>query len=113
MEIGNRRRDQPPPPWVVFEALVERSPRWLRLLADERVPDVVEAVSPSLVVWSSLWVRRADAVVRFELAPRGMGTALRWILTVDEPAPDASLVGHLRRRVNELINADLRYSFGQ
>jgi hypothetical protein len=35
------------------------------------------------------------------------------VLLVDEPVPDASLLGHLRRRINELINADLRYTFGQ
>jgi hypothetical protein len=33
-------------------------------------------------------------------------------LTVAEPVPDAALTGHLRRRVNELINGNLRYSFG-
>jgi hypothetical protein len=43
---------------------------------------------------------------------RGMGTDLRWVLLVDEPTPDASLLGHMRRRINELINANLRYTFG-
>jgi hypothetical protein len=26
---------------------------------------------------------------------------------------DPSLLGHLRKRINELINANLRYTFGQ
>ncbi|HEY8730316.1 MAG TPA: hypothetical protein VIL94_12085 [Acidothermaceae bacterium] len=53
-------------------------------------------------------------MVEFELdaSPDG-GTALRWTLYVDEPVPDDPLTGHLRKRLNELINADLRSTFGQ
>jgi len=32
---------------------------------------------------------------------------------VDQPIPDDALIGHLRKRVNQLINANLRYTFGQ
>jgi hypothetical protein len=49
--------------------------------------------------------------------------ARRWLVLLDderppaivraEPMPDASLLGHLRRRLNTLINANLRYTFGQ
>ncbi|MGY1778155.1 hypothetical protein ACI8AV_20085 [Geodermatophilus sp. SYSU D00804] len=119
IEAGTRRRDQPAPPHVVFEALtgLDRDPArpWLRLLDDEHRPTVVHAERPHLVVWSSLWERRPDARVRFDvLALAGAsGTDLRWTLLVDGPLPDASLLGHLRKRLNELVNADLRYSFGQ
>ena len=118
IEIGSRVRAQPPPPHVVFEALtlIDRDPSrpWLHLLDDEMRPQVCESVPSSLVVWSSLWTKRPDAVVRFDLAPHGgSGCALRWTLLVDEPVPDDALVGHLRKRMNRLINADLRYTFGQ
>lgn len=119
VEVGSRRRNQPAPPHVVHEALTrpDRDPArpWLLLLADERPPDVVEARAPDLVVWSSLWTRRPDARIRFELPPdaSGYGTDLRWVLVVGEPVPDASLLGHMRRRLNELVNANLRYTFGQ
>lgn len=43
----------------------------------------------------------------------GQGTDLTWSLLVDEPAPEPPLIGHLRKRLNVLINAELRYSFGQ
>lgn len=47
-------------------------------------------------------------------APDGHGGSdLRWTLLVEEPLPDASRLGHLRKRINQLINADLRYSYGQ
>jgi hypothetical protein len=31
---------------------------------------------------------------------------------VDDPPPDSSLLGHMCRRINVLINANLRYTFG-
>ncbi len=93
----------------------DRARPWLLLLADERQPEIVDAQKPDLVVWSSLWTRRPETLIRFELpADRsGFGTDLHWVLLVDEPPPDDSLLGHLRRRMNELINANLRYTLGQ
>ena len=118
LEAGGRTRSQPPPPAVVFEALTEpdRDPArpWLRLLDDEQSPQVLHAEHPRLVVWSSLWPRRPDAQVRFDLvSDGGQGTQLRWTLLVAEPLPGPSLLGHLRKRLNQLINANLRYTFGQ
>jgi hypothetical protein len=90
---------------VVFEALIEphRDPTrpWLLLLDDEHRPDVVEAREPDLVVWSSLWDRRPDARIRFDLPPDGYGTDLRWVLLVDEPVPDASLVDATDQRTGQ------------
>lgn len=58
-------------------------------------------------------MKRPDAVIRFDLtADSGCGTNLRWTLFLDDPLPDAGLMGHLRKRMNQLINANLRYSFG-
>lgn len=117
-EIGRRRRSQPAPPHVVFEALThpdrDAARPWLELLADEQHPRVIHADSPSKVVWSTLWVKRPDAVIEFDL-PRSAdgGTDLQWTLRVEEPLPDAALISHLRKRLNHLINANLRYSFGQ
>lgn len=117
-EIGSRKRNQPAPPNIIVEALTQpnRDPtrQWLLLLDDEVPPKVLE-VQPDAVVWTSLWNKRPDAVIRFDL-PRdegGYGTDLRWTLEVDEPVPDGALVGHMCKRLNELINANLRYSFGQ
>jgi hypothetical protein len=118
IEVGNRRRHQDPPPHVVFEALVapDRDPsrRWLRLFDDEQKPEILRTSDASIVVWSSLWAKRSDARVTFELrrAADG-GTDLRWTLQVEEPRPDDTFVGHMRKRLNTLINANLRYSFGQ
>jgi hypothetical protein len=119
VEAGRRQRNQPAPPRAVFEALTQpnRDPdrQWLVLRDDEVPPRVLESVSPRVVVWSSLWTKRTDARIRFDLPPDGggYGTDLCWTLTVDDPMPEDDLLGHLRKRINELINRDLRISFGQ
>lgn len=116
--VGSRRRGQAAPPHVIFEALTEpdRDPArpWLHLLDDEQRPQILAATPPSLVIWSSLWIKRPDAKVRFDLPSDGQqGTDLRWTLLVDEPVPESALLGHLHKRLNQLINANLRYTFGQ
>lgn len=118
LDAGTRTRSQPPPPTIVFEALTkpDQDPArpWLRLLNDEQLPRILAGDRPHLVVWSSLWPKRPDAQVRFDIASDGgAGTQLRWTLLVAEPMPDPSLLGHVRKRLNELINRDLRLSFGQ
>ncbi|MDZ5446611.1 hypothetical protein U2F26_28460 [Micromonospora sp. 4G57] len=65
-------------------------------------------------MWSSLWHKRPDALVRLDLPSDGSaGTDLRWTLFVAEPMPEPPLLGHLRKRLNQLINANLRHTFGQ
>jgi hypothetical protein len=117
IEAGSRTRTQPPPPHVVFEALIDpdRDPRrpWLLLLEDEQRPRVLRTQPARLVVWSSLWPSRPDAEVHFHLEPVDAETSMRWTLLVDEPFPDDSKLGHLRKRLNQLINGNLRRSFGQ
>ena len=102
---------------MIFEALTQphRDPArpWLQLLQDEQPPAVLQSDGPSLVVWSSLWTKRPDALLRFDITPAGAGSAVRWTLSVADPVPDAAQTGHFRRRVNELINRNLRLSFGQ
>lgn len=115
MDAGSRRRNLPAPPHVVGESLGEpdRDPArpWLHLRDDEQRPTILEA-SQQRVVWSSLWPRQPEARIRFDLDPGNGGTDLRWTLLVDE-LPDASRLGHYRRRINELIYANLRYTYGQ
>ena len=118
LEAGSRRRNQPAPPHVLFEVLTDpdrdAARPWLLLLDDEQLPQLIDTREPDFVVWSSLWKKRPDARVRFDLVSDGAaGTDLRWTLLVNEPLPDPSLLGHLRKRLNELINANLRYTFGQ
>jgi hypothetical protein len=56
--LRRRSRSQPPPAWAIYEALsdpiADQARRvWLDLRDGELTPRVVQAVFPSLVVWSS------------------------------------------------------------
>ncbi len=117
-EIGSRARMLPAPPSVVWASLVRpREPGarpWLNLRTDEVDPRVLRAEQPNTVVWSSLWPSRPRDEVHFELTGNDVGeTRLRFTLLTPDAAPDQSKTGHLRRRLNELLFADLRYSYGQ
>ena len=117
IEFGSKARKLPAPPAIVWASLVDPHMRgarpWLNLLDDEVEPKILEADQPVRVVWSSLWPSRPNDQVLLEMTAVGQETQLRFtLLTPDEP-PDASKTGHLRRRVNELLFADLRLSYGQ
>lgn len=115
--LGRRARPLPAPPQVVWASLCRpRDPLarpWLALLPDEVDPTVLESHEPDLVVWSSLWPGRPRDVVRLEVAARGNETLLRFTLLTPDEVPDARKLGHLRRRLNHLLFADLRFSYGQ
>jgi hypothetical protein len=51
--------------------------------------------------------------VHFEVSAADGESMLRWGLWLADPAPDGELVRHFRRRINELINAGLRFTYGQ
>ena len=116
-ELGRRTDKLPAPPSIVFKSLTEwqhpQARPWLALLDDEIDPHVLESVRPTLVVWSSIWPRTPDQRIRFDLEPDdGSGTKLTWTLTSRTPLDDPSAVGHRRYRLNHLLWADLRYSYG-
>lgn len=116
-EIARRTRKLPAPPPVVWDSLTEpRRPSgrpWLNLLPDEVDPRILKAEAPNRVVWSSLWPSRPRDQVHLELIADGSETLLKFTLLTPDEVPDQSKTGHLRRRLNELLFADLRFSYGQ
>jgi hypothetical protein len=117
IEFGSKARKLPAPPQVVWESLVHpRQPGtrpWLALLADEVEPRILSSVKPTSVVWSSLWPSRPHDQVRLDLSEQRGETVLRFTLLTPDDPPDQSKTGHLRRRMNHLLFADLRFSYGQ
>ncbi|MFW0794968.1 hypothetical protein AAFP30_14245 [Gordonia sp. CPCC 205515] len=115
--IASKQRNQPAPPSVLFDDLTEpdRQPSrpWLHLLDDEIPPVVLQSARPTRVVWSSLWIKRPDAQIAFDLPAGKGGTDLRWTLLVEPPAPDDRQFRHMCQRIGTLINANLRYTYGQ
>lgn len=115
--LGYRARPLPAPPRIVFQSLAEpkgpgTSP-WVVLLEDERPPIVLQAEESHHVRWSSLWPSRPNDVLDFEISPKDGGSILRFILSTPDESPDASRLGHMRKRLNHLLFADRRFSYGQ
>lgn len=57
-----------------------------------------------------------DLVITFTVTPEsgGVGCRLRFVVTADATRPvEDALVGRVRYRLNQLINGNLRYSYGQ
>jgi hypothetical protein len=118
IEYVARAKSQAPPAKIVWGKLADphTDPHrpWLDLRPDEIEPRVLQLERPILVVWSSLWPDRPDDQIRFDLEPpEGSGCVLRWTLLTPSEPPDEKRVGQLRHRVNELINGNLRATFGQ
>ena len=116
-EIGARSRKLPAPQAVVWDSLMvpaEPTARpWLNLLEDEVAPRVVFARKPDEITWSSLWPSRPNDTVHLTLSTVGSETLLKFTLLTPGELPDSSKTGHLRRRLNYLLFADLRFSYGQ
>jgi hypothetical protein len=117
IELGSRTHMLPAPQHVVWESLTNPHKRgsrpWLNLLSDEVEPKILVAEEPTLLVWSSLWPSRPHDQVQLELSSVGGETALTFTLLTPEELPDSSKLGHLRKRLNHLLGADLRFSYGQ
>lgn len=114
-ELARRAHKLPPPPRVLWADLV--SPRrsgarvWLELAEGEQWPTVLESVEDERVVWSSLWTRRPDDRIVFEVSPDGDSSKVEVVWLAAAPLP-----GHaspLRHRLTKLIAEELRYSYGQ
>jgi hypothetical protein len=115
--INGRRRKQPMPPRVLFDTLctpTSGQPReWLHLQPPEQTPVVLRASATDEVVWSSLWPDVREASIRFVIEQDGPGSRLTWAIELPDDLVDDAKRKHLRRRVDELINRDLRLAFGQ
>jgi hypothetical protein len=117
LELGSRTRTQPAPPHVVWTSLTRPyapgARPWLDLADAEIDPRILEADEPSLVVWSTLWPDRPDETIRFDIESHAGGCRLRWTLRTGGEPPTDSRLGHMRFRINVLINDRLRRSYGQ
>jgi hypothetical protein len=117
IELGSKTHKLPAPQRVVWESLTHPHKQgtrpWLNLLSDEIEPEILVAEEPNRLVWSSLWPSRPHDQVLLELSSLGVETALTFTLLTPEEPPEASKLGHLRKRLNHLFGADLRFSYGQ
>jgi len=80
---------------------------------DEVEPNVLLARKPDEVIWSPLWPSSPDDTLHLTLSTSGSETLLGFTLLTPDQSPYPSKTGHLRRRLNHLLFADLRYSYRQ
>ncbi|GAA5148428.1 hypothetical protein GCM10023340_22190 [Nocardioides marinquilinus] len=115
-ELAHRRRNLPAPPRVVWRSLAEphdpAARPWLDLRDDEVAPRVLRGEEPHALVWSSIWPARPDDEIDFALAAGSTGTDLTFTLRSPDDVQDPAVLGHLRKRLNVMLWADLRYSYG-
>ena len=108
--VGRRRKAQAPPVHVMVAALADPTTRnrpWLDL-ADGEVAPVVRGVGHDRVVWASLWPEHAeDRVELLVAAHEGTGCLVEWRLW-SPVAREGPSVRARCRRLQEIINRDLR-----
>jgi hypothetical protein len=108
--VVGRRWKYAPPPWVMYEALVDEHPRWLSLLTDELRPEVVASQRPTAVIYQPWVDPRISAVeVRIEPPERpNTGAALTVLAYADQEALLPEERRWVRYRLGTLFGAALR-----
>lgn len=96
IQIARRRRPQAPPPWVLWEALVERGEGWLVLRHGEIRPEILESRRPEWVVWSSLDPSRPGDRVEFAIEPDHSGCRVELrLMAPDDDVPEDAVAREL------------------
>jgi hypothetical protein len=115
--IAHRTKRMPPPQHVLWADLMEPartgSRVWLELRHGEVWPRVLESTEPDQVVWSTLWEQRPDDRIVLDLAPVGQETALGFTILSPREVEDEVTLKRLQYRLNQLLYAQLRYTYGQ
>jgi hypothetical protein len=109
MEVVFRRKFKfAPPPWRVFDALVNEIPAWWLSRPGERLPDVVASDRPSRVVYRSPVLDRPDDVVELIVDTDG-GPGSQIVLTNSTPSPvTGEELARLRHRWGHHLGGELR-----
>ena len=96
-----------PPPWRMFDALVDEIAEWLTVQPGEVAPNVTEAMRPERVLWSSLWPASPGDTFEFTVEPDGEGSQVRFVWRSPSP-PEGEGIGLVRHRLNKSFGDHLR-----
>ena len=98
--VVGRRWTYAPPPWVMYEAVVDDIRQWLSLLPGETPPTVAASRRPDAVLLQP-WVDAAVAAVELSIEQHDHGAAITVLAYGDVPRlPDGT-----RRRVRHRLGA--------
>lgn len=73
--VVGRRWKYAPPPWVMYEAIVDDSEQWLSQLTGELVPQVAASRRPDAILLRP-WVNAAVTAVELLIGPDGYGSMM-------------------------------------
>ena len=105
--VVGRRWKYAPPPWVMYEAVVNDSERWLPLLTGEIRPRVAAFRRPAAALLRP-WVDPAVSAVELLIEQDGYGSAITVLAYGDVPKlPDESR-RRVRYRLGTIFGAALR-----
>jgi hypothetical protein len=105
--VLGRRRTYAPPPWVMYEALVEEMDRWLVVHPGEPRPQVAASQRPDAVLLRP-WVDPAALAVELLIVPYGRGSAITVLTYADNPRLPDDIRRRVKYRLGTVFGAALR-----
>ena len=106
--VVGRRWKYAPPPWVMYEAIVDDHARWQSLLADETPPSIAFSRRPDAILIKP-WVDPVVTALELRIEPDGAGCAITILAYADVPQLPDETRRWVRFRLGELFGADLRH----
>ncbi|MHB1929305.1 MAG: hypothetical protein ACYCUG_07785 [Acidimicrobiales bacterium] len=105
--VVERRWRYAPPPWVIHDAVVAESDRWLSLLPGEAEPEVASSRRPDWVLIRT-WVDAAVRAIELHVEPDGPGSRMTVLAYGEAPALDEESRRRVRHRLGTAFGAALR-----
>lgn len=105
--VVGRRWKYAPPPWVMYEAVVDDLERWLHLLTGELTPRVADSRRPDAVIIRP-WVDASVTAVELLLEQEGYGSAITALAYGDIPQLPDETRRWVRYRLGTIFGAALR-----
>jgi hypothetical protein len=106
--VVGRRWTYAPPPWVIYEAIVDDLDQWLSLQAGEIAPKVAASRRPDAVLLKP-WLDAAVTAVELRIEEHGPGAAITVLAYGDVPQLPDETRRRVRRRLGTALGGALRY----
>lgn len=106
--VVGRKWTYAPPPWVMYEAIVDDIDKWLSVQAGEIAPTVAASRRPAAVLLKP-WVDAAVTAVELRIEQHGPGAEITVLAYGDVPQLPDETRRRVRHRLGEIFGAALRY----
>jgi hypothetical protein len=106
--VVGRRWTYAPPPWVMYEAVVDDIGRWLSLQPGEIAPTVAASRRPDAVLLKP-WVDAAVTAAELRIERHDRGAAITVLAYGDVAQLPDETRRKVRRRLGEIFGGALRY----